>query len=114
MSGFGTEQNWDDGELGTLVYSLDYTGFDGSVLMDYTWWKGQGQNVDTIVEVPFVLPAGTSPDDYVYTYWAFSGAHADFEEIIVRGLSVPEPATLLLLGSGLIVLAGFSRKKFKV
>ena len=26
---------------------------------------------------------------------------------------VPEPATMLLLGSGLIVLAGFGRKKFK-
>jgi hypothetical protein len=26
---------------------------------------------------------------------------------------VPEPATLLLLGSGLVVIAGFGRKKFK-
>jgi len=28
-------------------------------------------------------------------------------------VSVPEPATIFLLGSGLIVIAGFGRKKFK-
>lgn len=42
-----------------------------------------------------------------------SGFQLNFFSDLEPGPAVPEPATLLLLGSGLIGIAGISRKKFK-
>lgn len=42
-----------------------------------------------------------------------NGKQLDFDNLQLTNHSVPEPATLLFLGLGLIGLTGFSRKRFK-
>ncbi len=48
---------------------------------------------------------------YLSGFWPNQGAISHVSLYGAR--SVPEPATMLLLGSGLILMAGFGRKRFK-
>jgi len=99
--------------LGTKVWELDPGAEDNTVLLDYLLSGSGSGKSDMIVSIPVSL--FINPDlDYVVLYSLFSNDNDGPQEwsyMAGEGAPVPEPATMLLLGSGLIGLGVFGRKR---
>jgi len=81
----------------------------GSILFDVNVGRELNSNLGNLSYLRFMFPDLGNVETMGY-HWTMACGNDVVEG---GGTPIPEPATMLLLGSGLIGLAGYARKRFK-
>lgn len=124
----GTDETWindDDLVPGTVIAYVDFdnpditeavggtsVGFIGGILRNYSGWDLTWEDpVDVYFGSGGHFAIELSDVGYESWFWMGPDGSADVYATVTLIKDIPEPATLLLLGFGLLSLAGLRRKE---